>query len=391
MIKLNKKSSNYYDIAFISNTSWYLLNFRYALIKSLVDLGYKIAIIVPEDQNTSKLRKLNIDIFIWNINRNSLNPLNFIFEIIKLFRIYRDIKPKLVQHFTLKACLFGSIAALLNQVPSVVNSITGLGNAFLGEGLKYRIIRFFLLPSLKFIFKVSKSIVIFQNNDDKELFIKNNLVNESLCRVILSSGVDICYFKRLEELEIPFKLPLKILFPSRIIKEKGFLELFYACSELNKEGFKLILNVAGDIDTGNRSVLTKEEIKKVKKSGFVRFLGHVEEIKEVYESNHITILPSWREGLSKSLIEAASMEMPIITSNVPGCRDIIEDGVNGILVPSRDYKKIKLAIQFIFRNQKLAIKMAKSARRKVINKFEVKLVNKATISIYKNLLNKHKD
>ena len=144
------------------------------------------------------------------------------------------------------------------------------------------------------------------------------------------------------------------------------------------------MNLAGHLDLQNNSSFSRREIKKFMSNTNISFLGHVQNMKKVYAEADLVVLPSWREGLSKSLIEAASMECPIITTNVPGCKDVIDHGTNGIIVPMRDLKSLKLTIQFLLLNPKLSLKFGKNARNKAIKNFNILKINKMTIKIYKN-------
>ena len=375
-------------IILLSNTSWYIYNFKSILIQDLIKEGYQIFVIAPFDKYTELLGD-EIHFKNWDINRKSLNPFKEILSIYKLVQTYKTIKPDLSHHFTIKACLYGSIAAKICNVKYILNSHTGLISIFSTLKKKYLfLLKWFIFKIIKILILDGNSVNIFQNKDDLDKFneLKRVKINNSL--IIPGSGVDTNFFK-LKKPRIVSKKKKSILFPARLIKEKGLSELIYACNILWEEGYSFQLNLAGHIDNQNISSFSKIEINNFKLNNNICFLGHVENMKEVYSEADIVVLPSWREGLSKSLIEAASMECPIITTNVPGCKDVIDHGVNGIIVPMKSVTSLKLAIQFLLLNPELSLRFGKNARKKVLKNFTILKINKMTMKVYKDLLNKN--
>ena len=183
----------------------------------------------------------------------------------------------------------------------------------------------------------------------------------------------------------PNKIP-KILFPSRLIYEKGLKELIAACELLWGKNIKFQLLIAGGVEFANSSLIKKKDLDKIKTNKNIKILGHIHNMYSLYQSIDIVVLPSWREGLSRTLIESAAMQKPIITSNVCGCNDVIDHGINGILIPPKDEKALSLGIELLIRNPKFAKKLGMAAREKMINEFDVSLINDQTIDIYKKLL-----
>ena len=204
--------------------------------------------------------------------------------------------------------------------------------------------------------------------------------------MIRGSGVDIDCFSPHSDTSGRFQDPLQVLFPSRLIREKGTTELLFACKRLWSDGYKLELLIAGALDTGNRSALSASEFAEFRDDPRVHLLGHVDDMRSLYSSCDVVVLPSWREGLSRALIEAAAMELPIITTDVPGCRDVVDHGCSGLLVPLRDARSIELAIRLFLENPDLARRFGKAARQKVVAEFQVSIVNRNTIQQYSNLL-----
>ena len=377
MLKKTKKSK----LVLVSNTSWYLYNFRVKLLLQIKSHNYDLFLICPEDEYTEKLEKLGFKIYNWNLNRRSINPFKELISIYKLIIIYSKIKPKIVHHFTIKACIYGSISAFICNVKVIINSFTGLGHFFISSNLRIKFIRKISKIFIRIIFSKINSKLILQNNSDRKKLLKLKLTTKSKSIVIPGSGVDLDYFYPKEKF-FDRKI-MKLLFPSRIIKEKGIMELIKACLLLEEANIPIELYIAGKLDEGNRSSLNKNEIDFLKKLKNIHLMGHIEDMRNLYEKIDIVVLPSWREGLSKALLEAAAMEKAIITTNVPGCKEIVKHMETGLLVNVNNPHQIKENIMKIYNNPGLIKQFGKAARLRVKKKFEVKKINKMTIKEYK--------
>ena len=374
------------SVLLVSNTSWYLYNFRLPLIRDLRERGYRVALVAPYDEHTALLQAEGFTVHPWLVQRSSVNPLAEAHALIDLLRIYRREQPDLVHHFTIKACLYGTIAAKGARVYRVINAVTGLGHVFLGTRKRSRLLRKAIKPVYRATFKARRSTVVFQNAADQEKLIQLGVTDSERARLIRGSGVDIERFRPHEDSAGRFHDPLQLLFPSRLIREKGTAELLQACRRLWSDGIALDLLVAGALDIGNRSALSGSELAELQADPRIRCLGHVDDMQALYAASDIVVLPSWREGLSRALIEAAAMERPIITTDVPGCRDVIDHGVSGLLVPLRDARGIELAVRLFMENPDVARRFGKAARQKVVAEFQVSLVNQSTLQQYSQLL-----
>ncbi len=373
-------------VLLVANTSWYLYNFRLPLLRDLRGAGYAVAAVAPHDAYTALLEAEGISVHSWQVARRSINPFLELRAIIDLLRIYRREQPALVHHFTIKACLYGTLAAKGARIYRVVNAVTGLGHVFLGQRKRTRLLRRGLRPLYRAVFMARRATVVFQNADDQERLIQLGITDDAHARLIRGSGVDINHFQPLDDTAGRFRTPLQLLFPSRLIREKGIEDVLTACRSLWADGLPLELLVAGDLDDGNRSSLLPSELAALRSEPRIRCLGHVDDMRSLYAGSDLVVLPSWREGLSRSLIEAAAMERPIITTDVPGCRDVVDHGVSGLLVPLRDGRALELAIRLLLANPELARCFGQAARRKVVAEFQVALVNEFTLQQYQQLL-----
>ena len=369
-------------IVIVSNTGWYLYNFRLKLIKEL-SKKYAVTLVFPFDCYSNPLKKTGCQIMNWKLQRNSINPLTELFSILNLLNIYSKIKPDISHHFTIKACLYGTIAGTLIGVKKILNSITGLGHVFLAKNTNALIYKIIMVPLYKIIFNNKNSFLIFQNEQDKKFFQNLKIITKDKSFLIRGSGINVNHYRRQKNIKkINPKKTIKIFLPSRIIKEKGIVELVEACQSLVDDKIDLNLYIPSDLSFYNRSFLTKAERQNLKNKSWIKLLGQLPDLKYLYENSHIIVLPSWREGLSMSLLEASSMECTIITTNVPGCNDIVEHGKSGLLVPLNSPISIRLAILFLINNPDISQKFGKNARLSTIKKFNSEIVLSQTISLY---------
>ena len=373
-------------VLIVANCFWYIYNFRLELIKLLKKAGYRIIVIAPKDQYKNLVREYVDQVQDWNLSRGSINPFLEIRSIIQLIFFYKKYKPKLIHNFTIKPSFYGGLAGRLTNQANIISHITGIGPSFFGFSRTIRTLSYLLKPIYRFSFK-KNSKLIFHNKYDAEIFLNKKLCNKESTCVIQGSGVDTQKFKNNNLKKLYFD-PIQILFPARIIREKGFVELFEVCLELWEEGYNFKLNIAGEIDRENKSSLTLKEINTISTNENISFLGKIIDMRSIYLKTDIVVLPSWREGLSKALIESASMSLPIITTDVPGCKEIIENNKSGILIPLKNKILLKEAIKKLIKNPKLGIQYGLKAREIVKNKYEISLINNKIFGIYKQLLSK---
>ncbi len=373
-------------VLLVANTSWYLYNFRLPLLQDLRAAGYEVAAVAPHDNYTPLLEQEGFTVHPWLVARRSINPFQEAHALVDLARIYQRESPDLAHHFTIKACLYGTIAAKLAKVPRVMNAVTGLGHVFLGTRKRTRLLRRALKPVYRAVFMARRATVVFQNADDQDKLVQLGITDGERAELIRGSGVDIDHFRPPADHAGRFHSPLQLLFPSRLIREKGVDDVLAACRTLWDEGLPLELLVAGDLDGGNRSSLSAADLQALAQEPRLRCLGHVDDMRSLYAASDLVVLPSWREGLSRALIEAAAMELPIITTDVPGCRDVVDHGINGLLVPLHDARAIELAIRLLLANPDLARRFGKAARQKVVAEFQVSIVNERTLAQYRSLL-----
>ena len=387
----NKKKKKYSDgkyVIILANCTWYLYNFRLDLLKELKKKGFKLILVSTLDKYYNYISEYFVETNKLFLIRGSENLFFELITIFNIFYCYLKYKPKLVHHFTIKPAIYGSLIARFICIKNVINHITGLGPSFYSNRFKIKFFNNLLKPIYKYAFNNKKSICIFHNSNDRDTFIDQGLISPKNTTIIKGSGVEKDHFNN-KKLKDSFNNKIQILFPGRIIREKGIVELIDACNELWQEEYKFTLNIAGEIDKHNKSSLQEKNLKKIIINKNINVIGKSENMYDIYQSMDIVVLPSWREGLSKSLLEAASMSLPIITTDVPGCNDVIIHKYSGILVPARDKNALKNAIKDYLKNPSYALKYGRNARKYVIQNFTVQKINQEIIKLYKNFLNKN--
>ncbi len=376
-------------IAFVANTGWYFYNFRNDLIDYLSKRNYELYLICPKDKYAEILREKDINVIYWDLNRSSTNIFKELKSIYKLIRILRKINIDIIHNFTIKGVLYGTISSKLSNIKYTINSITGLGSLFIIRSLKDRIIFLFIFPLYKFIINKSNSKLIFQNKYDLNFFIRQNIISQAKTSLIRGSGINTNYFRKSNKIvKYPKGKKWKLLFPARVAKFKGIEELIIACNKLWIKNKNFRLYIAGEIDYSKASNDDKKYFKQISSLPYIAEVKYQKNMRDLYEETDIVILPSWREGLSRSLLEAGSMEIPIITTDVPGCKDIVINGETGLLVKRKNPKSILSALEVLMENEKLCKRLGKSVRKHIINNFDSKIINEKTFSLYEEVISK---
>jgi glycosyltransferase involved in cell wall biosynthesis len=367
-------------ILLFANTDWYLYNFRLSLAKDLRDQGHEVILLSPPGDFQKFLQENGFQLISFPFSRQGINPLYEIWTLWQLIRIYRRVQPDIVHHFTIKPVIYGSLAAHLLRIRGVINSITGLGHLFIDPSPVTRLLRLVA----KWLYRISlrNTQVIFENPEDRDIFIKNRLLKAECSHLIMGTGVDVEKFHPANKHnDVPV-----VLFSSRMLVTKGVLEYMEAVRILKKNGFKARFALAGTTDPGNPASVTDELIESWKQSGLVEWWGWREDMPNTLAQTDIFCLPSYREGVPNALIEACACGLPIVTTDVPGCRDVVTNGVNGLLVPVRNAFALANALETLLTSPDLRQAMGTAGRETAINKFSITKVNAENLSVYKILL-----
>ena len=352
------------NIAINYNSAQYVYLFRLGLIERLKKEKYNVTIICTKDDYTDELEKLGL-----KIETIKLNPTgnNFITDLIYLFSLIKILsknKISLCLNFTIKPNVYGTIASSLLGIKSI-STITGLGTSFIKNGVVSIIARFLYKFSLRY-----SDVVVFQNKDDRELFLSKKICSYENSLLVPGSGINTSIFKT--DIKNTSN-KLHFMYIGRLIKEKGILEFLGAFRKIVKENKNIQVSIIGESD--HRCPLSEAEILEYKKQYGFKFYGNLKDVKKMIEISDCIVLPSYREGTSRVLLEASSLNRPCIASNVPGCNNVVIDGHNGFLCRVKSIESLYNCIQkFINLRDSERTKMGENSRIHVKNNFEEKMV-----------------
>ncbi len=360
-------------IGFLSHFDGNLYQFRLPIMKELTKRGHKVYAITPKGDVFFKFRKFGIETVDYEINRASLNPLNELKTIKELRKKVNFLNLDILHSFTHKPNIYGSFTDAKN----FVQTVTGLGSFFIYNDLKSKIIKQIILNGYKFSSKKAKK-VIFQNSNDLEMFVKNGVISKNKVVLVKSSGIDTNKWQpktKDQRSKTKDQRPV-VLMIARVIRDKGVKEYIKAAEILKDKAEFLYV---GYIDKGNKNAFNPEWKN-------IKFLGLRKDIKELIAKSDIVVLPSYREGVPRTLLEASSMSKPIVTTNAPGCTEVVEDGINGFLVPVKDYKSLAKKIEALIDNPNLREDFGKKSRIKAVNEFDIKIVVDKYLEVYEKIL-----
>ncbi len=373
-------------IALVENFGSDFYNARLRYAKYLIDKGHEVVAVIPNDGYAEKIQEAGVDVLVVNGDVRKRSISNFYFYFKKLFLIFRSHKFDVVHFYRMQPNLIGTIAAGLSGHKLIFNHITGFGVAFSNKGLKYKIIRFFILLFYRINYHFFKVRIILQNEEDKkELNIESNKI-----KVVKGSAVDESRFypmssediviENLDKLNIE-KNSIKLLFVSRLLKQKGLGELVEVVNKINTNSIKVELFIVGWIDNSNPDSFTKEEIEGFRNVNGVHVLGKREDINKLISLSDICILPTYyREGTPRFLLESMVMGKPIITTDMPGCNHLVNNNENGILVVPKSVESLYDAIMRLMQSNLMS--MGYKSRELYLNKFSESVVYSSIHEFY---------
>jgi glycosyltransferase involved in cell wall biosynthesis len=325
-------------VALASNTAWYLHNFRSGLIRTLLERGDRVATLAPSDGYVPRLRDMGCEVVDLPMDNMGTNPVRDIATWHHFRRAYRAIGPEVVLHYTAKPMVYGTLAARSLGIP-IVNTVTGLGTAFLRGGPLQTVVQTLYRVALR-----HSPRVFFQNPDDLDLFVSRGLVRLEQAGRLPGSGVDLERFAVAPTAQGPARVFLLV---ARMLRDKGIGEFVEAARGLRRENPGLRFQLLGQLGVANRTAIPRSEVESWVREGSIEHLGEIDDVRPWIGNADCVVLPSYREGTPRTLLEAAAMGRPIVTTDVPGCRQVVDDGVTGLLCRARDATDLAVKIRSI--------------------------------------------
>ena len=363
-------------LLFVVTEDWYFVSHRLPLAVAAQAAGFDVAVATREGQQAEVIRGAGIRLIPFVLSRRGGNPLR---EVVALWRLYRREQPDLVHHVALKPVMFGALAAWLARVPAQVNAVAGLGWLFTTSSGIVRLVRPALRWLLARLLNRSHSMTIVQNPEDRA-FLECSGIPATRLRLIRGAGVDIQIFYPVA----PPPEPACIVLVARMLWDKGVGEFVEAARRLTEAGVNARFVLVGDPDPANPASVPESTLRSWHGQHGVEWWGRREDMPAVLQAAHIACLPSsYAEGLPKSLLEAAACGLPIVTTDAPGCREVVHDGVNGLLVPVRDAAALAAALGTLINDAALRRRMGEQSRDLAETEFGLEAVIAQTLAVYR--------
>lgn len=367
----------------VVNQDWFFLSHRLPIGLAAKEAGYDVTIVSEDTGKSDKIRAKGLKTIDLPINKSGTNLKDEIKTLFFLYKLFKCEKPDIVHLVGLKTMLWGSLACRLAGVKAMVSAVCGLGVLF-DEKHAQSFMTNAILKVLRVTHNMKRLAVIFQNNDDKAIFLNAKIMKEGQCAFTNGSGINLKDYDYSLE---PSEGLIKVIFTARMVEDKGTLVLIDAAKKLEKEyKGKVQFLLCGGLDT-NPNGITKDMLLSKCDGEYIQWLGHRKDILDLLKQSHIMAFPSWyREGLPKSVIEAEAIGRPVVTTDSVGCRDTVIDGENGFIIPIKDSEALVMALKKLIDNSAMRKTMGRNARAFAESKFDIKDVIKVHLDVYESVL-----
>lgn len=369
-------------IIFVVNAPEFFLSHRLPIALAARDEGYEVHVATADGDSVREIRRQGLTHHTVAIARSGQNPFAELGSIIGLYRLFRELKPDLVHLITIKPVLYGGIAARLAGVSAVVAAVSGLGTVFVAQSGAARARRALVSWLYRMAFSQRRLAVVFQNPDDRDGLLAIGAFEKDQARMIRGSGVNLFNYSFVPE---PEGTPVVVM-AARLLRDKGTYEFVEAARLLKSRGVEVVMRLIGAPDPGNPTSVTRAELDGWAAEGVVEVLGYRSDIANQYAAANIVCLPSYREGLPKALVEAAACGRAVVTTDVPGCRDAIELGVSGVLVPVKSAPELADALEALIQEPERRLRMAKAGRELSERAFSIERIVEQHLAIYQEVL-----
>lgn len=372
-------------VLFVLNNPAFFLSHRLPLALGALRAGYDVHLVAPSDSASElEVQRHGIAFHPWVLSRSGARPWEEARTVWELARWLRTLRPDVVHAVTIKPVIYAGMLSRALRVPASVSAVSGLGYVFLAKGFRADVVRSIVRVLYRAALEHKNGRVIFQNPDDERVFLEAGLVRAERIVRIRGSGVDTTQFSPTPE-GFPQGVPVVVV-PARMLVDKGIVEFVEAARILRARGVPARLALVGDTDAGNPAALTAEQLRAWQREGLVEWWGFRRDMPEVFRGAHVACLPSYREGLPKALLEAMACGLPIVTTDAPGCREVVEPSENGFLVPVRTSEPLADALETLLRDPELRAKQGARSRALVLEHFSVEGVVEKTLAVYRELL-----
>jgi glycosyltransferase involved in cell wall biosynthesis len=368
-------------ILFFITEDWFFCSHFIERAVAARDAGNEVVVLTHVGESANAIRVAGIRVIPLQIQRRSFNLLREALVIYAVWKAYRKERPGLVHQVALKPILYGTLAARFSGVKAIVNAPVGMGFVFSSRTFLARALRPIVQLALRSLLNPPGSKVVFENSDDIEWAVSSHLVRRDSATLIRGAGVNLQQFVPIAK---PVGVPL-IMLSARMLWDKGIKEFVEAASIIKERGTQARFVLVGGVDTGNPTSIPEAQLQLWVNEGLVEWWGHKKEMSVVLSQADIACLPSYREGLPKSLLEAAASGLPIVTTNVPGCREVVEDGVEGLLVPACDADALAEALAKLIADPVLRARMGAAARARAEAEFGMEAIIDQTLKLYREI------
>ena len=379
-ILIGQRKNSGFKVMFLTTEDWYFLSHREPLAQACRRLGWEVVIATRVHSHGKTIRGMGFSLIPIQMDRRSRNPFKELRTIFELVRILARERPNILHQVGLKPVIYGSIAAMICPPDVVVNALAGMGYVFTASHLRVRMVRAVMRRMLQLCLRRKNHWLLVQNDDDAAAFMVGCKIAPDHITVIRGSGINVDRYVPVPEPEGE----VVVAVVSRMLKDKGIREVVLAARELKRRGTKVRVLLVGRPDPANPSSIGEDTLRQWHREGCVEWLGHQNDIAAVWSKAHIAVLPSYREGLPKSLLEAAACGRPIVTTDVPGCRDVVVDGVNGFLVPTESWIELADAIEVLAGSRELRERMGAAGRTRVEAMFSEDIVVRQPLDLYRS-------
>ena len=369
-------------LLFFVTVDWFFCSHFMERAKAARRAGYEVIVLTQVDRYRSAIEDAGLRLIPLAIDRRSLSPLEALNTMWQLVRVFRHERPDLLHQVAIKPILLGGLAARVAGIRRVVNAVVGGGYLFTSTSLLMRSIRPVIRLALRFLLNPPGSRVIFENQDDLVTFVQAHQVRAKDAVLIRGAGVNVDLFQhRSAHNTVPL-----IVVPARLLWDKGLGEFVEAARLLRNQGIRARFALVGDVDPGNRASIDPIVLHQWRAEGVVELWGFRSDMPQVLAEADIVCLPSYREGLPKALLEAMAAGLPCVTTDVPGCREAVRDGENGLLVPLRDHKTLALALNRLIQDPDLRDQMGQRGKARASTEFASPIICQRTLDVYEELL-----